>query len=220
MNRISQVLIALCLLWSHSSVVAQPAATPMLLGDITAAKYGFNAGVAANTKEVVAVQHPAFKEAVRVTVAQKPLGVHQTLISLSNVTTIKKGDVIAVAFYGRAAEPSTEARATLCIQGPPDWGNPFVYQEMQLTPVWKQFVAQFVARDNRAVSELSFNIFLGLQEQVVEIGGFRAANFGASADAAQVAQFLAPQRTLKTNVPSHREDFESVFVPVVKTPGS
>jgi hypothetical protein len=35
-----------------------------------------------------------------------------------------------------------------------------------------------------------------------------------------VAQSVASQSTLKTNVPSHKEDFEGAFVPVVKTPGS
>jgi AraC-like DNA-binding protein len=102
MNRIFQVLIALCLLLSQRNAMAQPNAAPMLLGDITAAQHGFNAGVAANRKGVVTAQHPASRHAAHVT----------------------------------------------------------------------------------------------------------------------LAQVLTPQSTLKTNVPSHKEDFEGSFVPVAKTPGS
>ena len=220
MNRISQIFVALCLLFALPAAWAQSGATSPLLGDITASEYGFNAGVEANTKQIVETQHPAFKEAVQITVAQRPPGTHQTLISLGNVTPIKQGDVIAVTFYARAAEPSTAGRATLCVQGPPDWGNAFVNLEAQLTPVWKKFGTQFVARDDRAIGELRFNVFLGHQEQVVEIGSLQAANFGAEPDAAQIEQFLAPGEVFATNVPSHKQDFEREFVPVAKTPNS
>lgn len=176
------------------------AAGPLeLLGSDPVRQYGFNSPTPANVKEVVKAEHPAFDSAVRVTVKEKPQQVHQVSLSRPNQVPVRKGDVLAVSMYARAVEPHTGATATLFVQGPPDWSKPFVQQTVQLTGEWQQFTTQFVAREDRDVGSMLFNIFLGQQPQVVEFGGIRAFNFGPDAQADECSGLLrtATSKTLK-----------------------
>lgn len=95
---------------------------------------------------------------------------------INNSSAIQQGDRVLLVFWIRSTTETGAAK--LFIEHATDF-NKEIYVDVNITPNWVQYFVPFEALSNSyATNGLAFGFHLALQQQVVQIGGFTAINYG------------------------------------------
>lgn len=95
---------------------------------------------------------------------------------INNSTSIQQGDRVLLVFWIRSTSESGSAK--LFIEHATDF-NKEIYVDVNITPDWVQYFVPFEALNGSYNADgLAFGFHLALQQQVVQIGGFTAINYG------------------------------------------
>jgi GH35 family endo-1,4-beta-xylanase len=132
---------------------------------------------------IVAVEHPAFKQALRVRTVKQPPRPFDIQLAARNAQPIAKGDILHASFWMRTIEsPMQEGFVGFTFeQASPEFKRSFGYETSAGT-VWKRFDFPFKSVDNYAPGEAAMNLRLGYAPQIIEIGGVELRNFANSVD--------------------------------------
>ncbi len=95
---------------------------------------------------------------------------------INNRTSIQQGDFVLLVFWIRSMSESGAAK--LFIEHTTNF-NKEIYVDVNITPDWVQYFVPFEALSGSYdVDDMAFGFHLGLQQQMVQIGGFTAINYG------------------------------------------
>jgi hypothetical protein len=203
-------LLAACLALTSAALAQAPAS---VLGQNPTESYRLSVGggAMANLQRVPA-SHPAFSEALRVTVDRIGSGPHHVQLQNSNRATLSPGNVVLVRFYMRSGgEEGTRANAHLFIQKASGYAR-IADLKAEAGTQWTLFTLPVTFTEEFFRNEVLFNIFLGSQPQIVEIGGIQALDLGPNPTPEQLRRAAMP--------PPQIIDFEDAFQPIEPVAGS
>lgn len=102
---------------------------------------------------------------------------------INNNTSIQQGDKVLLVFWVRTIGGGGAAK--LFIEHATNF-NKEVYLDITFTEDWVQYFIPFEATGNYDANGLAFGFHLATQQQVVQIGGFTAINFGEQVNIDQI----------------------------------
>ncbi len=102
---------------------------------------------------------------------------------INNRTSIQQGDKVLLVLWVRAMTGGGAAK--LFIEHATNFSKE-VYLDVNITEDWEQYFIPFEATSSYNVDGLAFGFHLATQQQVVQIGGFTAINFGQQVNLDQI----------------------------------
>ena len=181
------IVCSICGVMSVRAATELPAGGVSILPADPIASHGFWAGNndgPVGSREVVAVDHPDFDTAVRVTVTN-PNGVFWNgQVSFSNTQAVEDGDVIMLRLFFRSISTEDETGTSFTTVYPQSPSPNFTkYLTRELTAFqadgWKEYLLPFEMTDSLPAGDLSllFGIGGGVHPQSWDIGGIELINY-------------------------------------------
>ena len=102
---------------------------------------------------------------------------------INNNTSIQQGDKVLLVFWVRAMGESGLAK--LFIEHATNFSKE-IYLDVNITDSWVQYSVPFESTGSYNANGLAFGFHLATQQQVVQIGGFTAINFGQQVNLDQI----------------------------------
>jgi hypothetical protein len=131
------------------------------------------------SRESIAVEHPAFVQAQRFRVNQKPPQVHQLQINAGSVADIKAGDTLRARMTLRSGDPNQHAvRIPFFVQDREAGYQSIFNTNLLLGPEWETFSFLIPVSKDLAAGRLQFCLFLGEAEHTLDVGRFEILNLG------------------------------------------
>lgn len=184
------VALTICGVMSVRAATELPEGGVSILPTDPIASHGFWAGNndgPVGSREVVAVDHPDFDTAVRVTITN-PNGVFWNgQVSFSNTQAVEDGDVLMLRLFFRSISTEDETGtsfATVYPQSPGPAFTKYITREITAFPEdgWKEYLLPFEMTDSLPAGDLTllFGIGGGRHPQQWEIGGIELINYKQS----------------------------------------
>lgn len=173
-----------------------PAGGTAIITPTPATNYNFwagdNNGPVASA-EVVAVTHPEFSQAVRVTVTNPSGEFWNGQVQYPTTATINNGDTMLIRVFFRSISTLDETGAgfvTTFIENPEF--TKYVQREITSTGDWQEYFipVQITANEAAGALILKFGFGAGNKAQTFEIGGVQLLNYGTSKTIAQLPQTI------------------------------
>lgn len=163
------------------------AAPPMVLPETGVAHLNLGVPAAAEplaVRETVDALHPAFDQALRVTVRQPSEHVHQIQVNQLSVLDLAADDVLRVRITLRSGDESGAAlRLPFYVQDREQGFRSIFNRDLVAGREWEDIVFRFPVPEDMSAGRLQFCLFLGGERQIVEIGRFEVVNLGAQSEA-------------------------------------
>jgi len=159
---------------SLSNDYGLPAGT-WVFNDTEAANYGQIASWG-GSQSVINSDGQAFSRLSQVSISGQGNNPWDSGWKINNSTNIQQGDRVLLVFWIRSTSESGAAK--LLIEDATDFDKE-IYVDVNITPNWVQYFVPFEALNGSYNADgLAFGFHLALQQQVVQIGGFTAINYG------------------------------------------
>lgn len=132
--------------------------------------------------EIVAVDHPDFTQALRVTVSNPAGQFWNGALQIPSTADVAQGDVLFLRIFFRSIESKDESGvgfATVFPQGPaPDYTK-YVQREMTAGKDWVEYLLPFEMSEAQTAGQLELQVGAGAgsKTQIWEIGGIEFLNF-------------------------------------------
>tara|TARA_R100000027_G_scaffold2734_2_gene2656 strand:+ start:6415 stop:8112 length:1698 start_codon:yes stop_codon:yes gene_type:complete len=133
--------------------------------------------------ELVEVDHPAFDQAMRVTVIRPNGKFYNGAVYLPTNQAVSSGDTLYIRLYFRSLENTEESGhgfATVFLQGPKPGFKKYIIREITATDQWQEYRLPVEVTGELKAGELSLFIGggAGSKPQVWEVGGIELLNYG------------------------------------------
>lgn len=176
----------LILLLLHAAAVAEQPPTPVL-SDQPVTQFALGAPAGTTTRSVVAAQHPAFDQALRIAVVQKPEHIHQIQINPQNAVALPAGVTLQVQLTLRSADPDgAPAHAHLFVQDRAQGFRSLFDRQITAGSNWEEVLLTFPIPEDLQPGRIQFSLMLGSRIQTVEIGRLEVVNLGRDPDLSRV----------------------------------
>jgi endo-1,4-beta-xylanase len=137
--------------------------------------------------ETAGVTGQDFNQIWRVT-ALKPLeSPWSAQLSAQNLIALKKGDVIPVRFWARAATGAAQTEFVMELGAPPY--DKSITLGVKPSGAWTVYQTAFRAHRDYAVGEAAIHFRLGYANQTLELGGVILKNYGSSKGVSDIPSF-------------------------------
>lgn len=130
------------------------------------------------------VNEQSFTQLSQVTIGGQGSNPWDSGWKINNSASIQQGDRVLLVFWIRSTSESGSAK--LFIENATDF-NKEMYVDVDITNDWVQYFVPFEALSGSYDADgLAFGFHLALQQQVVQIGGFTAINYGPTVNIDQL----------------------------------
>jgi endo-1,4-beta-xylanase len=169
----------------HIAQAAPPGGRELINADALAPKNlkaRLGAGGVFGSKEIVAANHPAFRESLQIRVTKQPPNTWDANIRAVSTAAVKKGDSLLIGFWarGKALAGVGGGVAELVFERN---GNPYTksIQYLVETPVdgsWQHFWVRFKSLEDYAPGESLIAFQVGYLPATFEVAGIETSNYG------------------------------------------
>ncbi|MEM8526347.1 MAG: endo-1,4-beta-xylanase [Bacteroidota bacterium] len=150
------------------------------------------AGSYGSTKRTIEVNGQDFMKAVNLDIPETGENPWNAGYSISNVNTIRRGDkVIAVIWLRTVSTPlgGIAGRVNIFLEDVATFDKEFILTASP-SGQWQQYLIPFESTDTYPSGDLNFGLHLAYQQQVIEVAGMTAINYGNSVSLEDLPQNL------------------------------
>lgn len=191
-----------CLLfWVASSLVVPAGGQPVFSSDMIATVGKVVENPHGTFKRIEpeddATRKKGFSEILRCEITSQPPEIWAFSYVFRVPVKIKKDEVLLVRFYARTVYAKTETGIGLIqpffeLAGPPHTKS--LDRKIELSREWKEYVIPFRSVDSYDAKGSAFGIFLGFQEQIIEIADLQLLSYGTDFDIKKIPDTIPKYR--------------------------
>lgn len=155
-----------------------------------------------------ATREKGFSEILRCEITSQPPGIWAFSYVFRVPVEIQKDEVLLVRFYARTVYAKTETGIGLMqpffeLAGPPHTKS--LDRKIELSREWKEYVIPFRSVDSYDAEGSSLGIFLGFQEQIIEIAELQLLSYGTDFDIKKIPDTIPKYRGQEPDAPWRTE---------------